>query len=68
LWDDAIVDLSSDFGGSGRWSEARAGARLRALTTLCEVRTKIDLPALMKRMQSPIQSPEENHEHRCVIC
>lgn len=74
LRDDGLVDLGSDFGitcgfaGGGGCTGRAAAGDLRALTALCEVRTKTDLPAPMKRLQSPVQSPEEVREHLCVIC
>ncbi len=74
LWDDGLVDLGSDFGISGVGAAEGCGwaaageCDLRALTALCEVRTKTDLPALMTRLQSPVQSPEEDREHLRVIC
>jgi len=81
LWDDSLGGLGSNFGivglvagrGAAWWWAAGGncggGARgdLRALTALCEVRTKTDLPVLIKRLQSPVQSPEEDREHLCVI-
>lgn len=64
-------------------ARAAADVDLRSLVALCEVRTKTDLPALIMRLNSPIQSPEidqiqspgtdqiqspeTDHKRRCVI-
>lgn len=66
LWDDSLVGLGSKFaicGGRvlsyvGGCEEAMA-LDLEALTALCEVGTKIDLPSLIQRLQSPIQIQDE---------
>lgn len=80
LWDDSLAGLGSNFAitSSDRWDSAFSSARdqtpvmaaekdLLALAAICEVRTKNDLPALIKRLQSPVQSPEEDRERLCVL-
>ena len=73
LWDDSLVGLGSKFAiRAPRWrghghavaSGASPDIDLAALTALREVGTKIDLPALMQRLQSPIQSLDEDLESR----
>ena len=76
LWDDSLIGLGSKFAIAGRGARGATAAAVRggwvgqalvdlaALTALCEVGTKIDLPALMQRLQSPIQSLNEDLESR----
>ena len=71
LWDDSLVGLGSKFAvlRGGPWGDLPPHAwacsgDLAALTTLCELGTKIDLPALMQRLQNPIQCLDEDQESR----
>ena len=72
LWDDSLVGLGSKFAISaavpisGGVLQEVCKADLAALTALCEVGTKIDLPELMQRLQSPIQSLDEDMESRVL--
>lgn len=70
LWAEGLVSLGSDFGiylGAGE-GMARSGvhggcagrANLTALTALDEARTKVDLPALIERLHTPIQNLEDD--------
>ncbi|MCL9684906.1 hypothetical protein [Legionella maioricensis] len=70
VWDDTVVDLGSKcaissgpLGGAGNKFVGSSVAEhdLRALTTLHNVRTNIDLPDLVKRLNSPIQSQKEDY-------
>lgn len=72
LWSECLTALGSDFGiyasaaSRGAWVRRRvAGAPVRlvdlaALKALDEMRTSIDMPALIKRLYTPIQNLEEN--------
>lgn len=72
-----MIGLGSEFavgafgGGGQRYgvAEMRREDAAVALTALCKVGTETDLPALMQRLQSPIQSLDKDPESRtCIIC
>lgn len=81
-WDDTLVGLGSKFalfgdGGpwipdtdrgtvSWDWAYSMVVADLAALTSLCDVGIKIDLPVLMRRLQSPIQSLDDDMDF--ILC
>lgn len=80
FWCESLVGLASNFaislGGAGGAGVARARAvggvagvqrDLAGLTALDKVRTETDLPALIKRLQSPIQNPEEDLGARMIL-
>ncbi len=72
LWSEGLVGLGRDFGlyapgvagrpggteGTGLPDVARAN--LAAMTALDDARTKIDMPALIERLQTPIQNLEDD--------
>jgi hypothetical protein len=72
LWSEGLVGLGSDFGIyvgwlGGAWqtclgigASVSSEASLAALVALDEVRTNIDLPALIKRLNTPIQNMEDD--------
>lgn len=80
LWDDSLVDLGTKFAISAKpWSfgeplevaaiecgEMTCDLDLAALRHLCVVGTKIDLPLLMQRLQSPIQILDEDLNSRVL--
>jgi len=70
LWSEGVTGLGSGFGicwwvcGLGARVRARCArwrvSSLAALTALDETRTEIDLPALIKRLHTPIQNLEDD--------
>ena len=73
LWSEALAGLGLDIGICGsdavRWGGACqeiAAKNLTALTTLEKERTEIDLPALIKRLYTPIQNMEDDLRLHCM--
>lgn len=74
LWSEGLVGLGLDFGiyaggdaSRGEVFMGRPGSGcspclvdLAALRALDEMRTSVDMPSLIKRLNTPIQKPEEN--------
>ena len=79
-WDEVLPGLGSAFGitwairRSGDGGRGGAAGRacalpddLQSIEYLCKVRTKIDRPALLKLLKTPIQRPDDNPKSCCVI-
>lgn len=79
-WNDSLTGLGSEFAiqsspnankGAETWriggDRNRILMDLNALTTLDDTRTKIDLPKLLQRLETPIQAVEEKPGSKCVI-
>lgn len=71
LWDDCLQDLGKKFAmswlgatkDSGIWC---ARPHLQSLINLHKTQIEIDLPALLQRLESPVQNPDINSGLNCL--